>query len=536
MEVNVFYLGIVGAILGAVYYLITKNHGYFHEKPIPSMPVKPVLGSIADLMLQRQSFYQFMKKTYDKYAGVKVFGMFDLMTPVYVIRDPEIIKQVAVKDFDHFIDHLPVFGNSNYDHPNLISGKSLFSLTGQRWKTMRATLSPAFTGSKMRYMFELIVECTQRAVKYYEEEAGKKGAHVYEMKDVFSRFANDVIATCAFGLQVESSRDRSNEFFVNGKKMLDFSRSTVILRFIGHRVVPALMAYFGWDVIDEQQNTYFKKLILNAIKEREQRSIVRPDMINLMIQAKKGTLKHQKENDQLTEGFATVQESEVVKSTDTTVMTDVEMVAQCLIFFLAGFDTVSTTLLYSAYELAMNQDIQKKLHAEIQETRSSLGGKPLTYDAMQKMKYMDMVISEVLRMWPPAPSVDRECTKDYVMDEGNGKKYTIEKGAALWFPIHGLHHDPEYFPKPDMFDPERFSDERKGSINAGAYIPFGIGPRNCIGSRFALAEVKTILYYMLGSFSFERCSKTEVPPTVMKGFDVVPLNGMHIEFKPRTEV
>ncbi|EAT33128.1 AAEL014613-PA [Aedes aegypti] len=533
MEVNLFYFGAIVAIFGALYYLLTKKHGYFHDKPIPAMGAKPILGSIGDLMLQRVPFNTFLQAAYDKYSGVKVFGMFDLMTPTYVIRDPELIKQVGVKDFDHFVDHEQVFGNSSYDHPNLLTGKTLFSLTGSRWKTMRATLSPAFTGSKMRYMFELIVECIERAVKYYEEETKKKGAQVYEMKDVFSRFANDVIATCAFGLQVESSRDRDNEFFVNGSKMVDFGKPSFILRLMGHQLVPWLMAFFGWDVIDGQQNTYFKRLIMDAIKEREHRGIVRPDMINLLIQAKKGTLKHQQENEQVPEGFATVQESEVGKSTATTMMTDVEMVAQCLIFFLAGFDTVSTSLLYTSYELAVNPEVQKKLYDEIQNTRTALGGKPLTYDAVQKMKYMDMVISEVLRKWPPIASTDRVCTKNYVMDEGNGIKYTIEKGAALWFPTYALHHDPKYYPQPEKFDPERFSDERKGSINTGAYLPFGIGPRNCIGSRFALAEVKTILYYMLGSFSFERCSKTEVPPVMPKGFDVIPVNGMHIEFKPR---
>ncbi|KXJ69997.1 hypothetical protein RP20_CCG025203 [Aedes albopictus] len=533
MEVNLFYFGAIVAVLGSLYYLLTRKHGYFHDKPIPSMAAIPILGSVGDLMLQRVSLSEFIQTLYDKYPGVKVFGMFDLMTPTYVIRDPELIKQVGVKDFDHFVDHVQGFGNSNYDHPNLLTGKTLFSLTGQRWKTMRATLSPAFSGSKMRYMFELIVESVERAVKYYEEQAAINGAQVYEMKDVFSRFANDVIATCAFGLQVESSRDRENEFFVNGKKMIDFGRLVVMLRFMGHQLAPWLMAYFGWDVTDKEQNTFFKTLILDAIKDREQRGIVRPDMINLLIQAKKGTLKHQKETDQQAEGFATVQESEVGKSTITTAMTDVEMVAQCLIFFLAGFDTVSTSLLYTAYELAINPEVQQKLYEEIQATRSSLGGKPLTYDAMQKMKYMDMVISEALRMWPPAPSTDRVCVKDYVLDEGNGKRYTIEKGSTVWIPVQGLHHDPEYFPQPKKFDPDRFSDERKGSINTGAYLPFGIGPRNCIGSRFALAEVKTILYYMLGSFSFERCSKTEVPPVLAKGFDVIPAKGMHIEFKPR---
>nr|WNH29019.1 cytochrome P450 9J34 [Culex pipiens pallens] len=533
MQIDLAYAVPIVAILGFLYYWITRNDDYFHEKPIPSMAVKPIVGSTWPMLFKKIAFSEFVQNSYDKYANAKVFGMMDMTRPIFVIRDPELIKQVGVKDFDHFMDHQPVFGNPEYDHPNLLVGKSLFTLAGQRWKTMRATLSPAFTGSKMRQMFELIVECSERMVNYYREEAKSKGPQEYEMKDVFSRFANDVVATCAFGLAVDSVKDKDNEFYVNGKKMMNFGRFSVILRMIGYQLFPALMGRLGIDMIDEEQNSYFSSLILSAVKDRNEKGIVRPDMINLLIQARKGTLKHQQEKEQ-NEGFATVDESDVGKAQVSTDMTDTEMVAQCLIFFLAGFDTVSTCLLFLTYELAINPEVQQKLYKEVQDTQKSLGGKSLTYDALQKMKYLDMVVSEALRRWPPAPAIDRLCVKDYQLDDGNGLSFKIAKDTALWFPVHALHNDPQYFPNPSKFDPERFSDDRKGSIKPGTYLPFGIGPRNCIGSRFALSEVKTIIYYMMQSFSFERTSKTEVPLVLIKSMaDVIPEKGVHLEFRPR---
>ncbi|XP_055619252.1 cytochrome P450 9e2-like [Toxorhynchites rutilus septentrionalis] len=534
LQINLLYALPVIAIVLYLYHRLTRNNDYFLSKPIPSLAVKPIFGSVGPLMLRKVSFAEFIQSIYDKFPNAKIFGMFELTTPVFVLRDPDLIKQLTVKDFDHFVDHVPSFGSSDYDHPNLVVAKSLFTLTGQKWKNMRATLSPAFTGSKMRQMFELIVECSENTARNFEEEARAKGcAQEYEMKDVFGRFASDVIATCAFGIKVDAIKDPKTEFYVTGKKMMNFNRFSIMLRMIGYRMFPALMARLGIDLIDAEHNKYFTSLILSAIKDREDRGVVRPDMINLLIQAKKGQLKHHQEKEQ-NEGFATVQESDVGKAQISSTMTDMEMVAQCLIFFLAGFDTVSTCLLFLTYELTINPDVQRKLHQEIVETQASLGGKSLTYDAMQRMKYMDMVVSEALRMWPPSPSTDRLCIKDYTVDCGDGLTFTIDKGAGIWLPTHALHHDSKYFPDPEKFDPERFSDDRRGSINSGAYLPFGIGPRNCIGSRLALAEVKTIVYYLLLSFSLERSAKTEVPLVLVKGFgDVTPEKGVHLEFRPR---
>lgn len=151
-----------------------------------------------------------------------------------------------------------------------------------------------------------------------------------------------------------------------------------------------------------------------------------------------------------------------------------------------GFDTSSTALTFAAYELTRNPDIQQKLYEEIVETHEKLDGKRLTYDVLQKMKYMDQVVCETLRIWPPAVQVDRVCTKDYHYDDGNELKFDVEKGKALIIPIYGIQMDPKYFPEPDKFEPERFSDENKDSIVPGTYMPFGIGPRNCIGKRIEL--------------------------------------------------
>ncbi|XP_053689442.1 probable cytochrome P450 9f2 [Sabethes cyaneus] len=525
MEINLFYLTVLFSIIGYVYYRVTKNNGYFHDKPIPSLAVKPFFGSSASLLLKKTTFFDYMSYVYNKFPNVKVLGVFDTTTPMFLIRDPQLIKRIGVKDFDHFVDHRPTFGNSDEsDSPHALFAKSLFALNGQRWRDMRATLSPAFTGSKMRQMFQLMDECIQTMMRHMETNIKQKGSMEVEVKDILSRLAMDVIASCAFGLKVNCFEDRENEFLKHAKKMLLFGRLTVLLKIMTFRWFPEFASRFGFDVIDKEQAVYFSSIIKDTVQTRESKGIVRHDMIDLLLQAKKGTLKHQQETE-VHEGFATVQESDVGKVQGLTTMTEPEMIAQCLIFLIGGFDTVSTAGTFLIYELMRNPDIQEKLYQEIMETEKSLDGKPLTYDALQSMKYMDMVVSEALRMWPPAPALDRLCVRDYVVDDGEGLRFTIDKGTCAWIPVYGLHFDPQYFPNPERFDPERFSEANRANINLDVYLPFGIGPRNCIGSRFALMEVKAFAYHMLRKFSFQRSEKTQIPLQMKKGFVAVAAEG-----------
>lgn len=533
MEVNITYLLAFVALFAWIYRKLTKDNDYFHDKPIPSMEVKPLLGSTAPLMLKKYAFSDFIKMIYDKYEGVKVFGLFDTTQRIFVLRDPELIKKVGVKDFDHFVNRRPVFGDSASENSNVLFSKTLVGMTDQKWRDMRATLSPAFTGSKMRAMFELMTEYTGQMIQIVRGEASETGYTDQEMKDFFTRIANDIIATCAFGLKVESVKDRENEFYTMGKKMMNFNRLIVLLRVFAFRFFPKLMGKIGVDIVDREQLQYFSKIIRDTVGTREAHGIVRPDMVQLLMQARKGTLKHQEESTESSAGFATVEESHVGKTVTGKTMTEPEFIAQCLIFFLAGFDTISTGFMFMAYELALNQDVQQKLYEEVVETNKQLQGKSLTYDALQKMTYMDMVVSESLRMWP-VPAIDRLCVRDYHFDDGEGLKFTIEKGSCMWFPVHAIHHDPKYYPNPSKFDPERFSEANKGNIDPSTYLPFGIGPRNCIGSRFALMEIKAIMYQLLLNFSFERNEKTQIPLKLTKGFvGLGAENGMHLRLKLR---
>lgn len=130
---------------------------------------------------------------------------------------------------------------------------------------------------------------------------------------------------------------------------------------------------------------------------------------------------------------------------------------------------------------------------------------------------------------------ERACVKDYDL-KFDGKTLHFRPGDNFMIPIHCFHHDPEYFPEPEKFDPERFSEENRKNIDLDTYMPFGIGPRNCIGSRFALMELKTIFYYLMVNFSFEKTEKTQIPFKYQDvPFATKPLNGYWVGLKPREQ-
>ncbi|KAI4464081.1 cytochrome p450 [Holotrichia oblita] len=284
---------------------------------------------------------------------------------------------------------------------------------------------------------------------------------------------------------------------------------------------------------------FFMELIKDTIKTRQEQGIVRPDMINLLLEARKGK-KIDDNSDQTVEtGFATVEESSI--HTDSTKptkeLTDLDIAAQALGFFFAGFDSVSTLMSFMAYELVVNPDVQKRLQDEIDDALNECNGK-LTYEALLKMKYMDMIVCETLRKWPPSIVTDRVCSKPYTIEPVNSGENPVhlKVGDAIFIPIVGLHRDPKYFPNPDRFDPERFNDENKGKIQPYTYIPFGLGPRNCIGSRFAILESKTIFFSMLGKFNFVAIDKTQIPVKLSaKSFNMVGENGIWIGVESRSK-
>lgn len=162
---------------------------------------------------------------------------------------------------------------------------------------------------------------------------------------------------------------------------------------------------------------------------------------------------------------------------------------------------------FIAQRLAENPNIQQRLFEEFQEIKRNLKGEALTHQTINEMKYMDMVVSEALRMCPLAPELKRRATKPYSFQTNDGTMVPIRPGDAIWLPTFILQNDPIYYPDPEVFDPERFNEQ---SVQIpGTYGPYGLGPRNCIGCQYSTNEAKITFYYLLLDFVIETDQKAE---------------------------
>ncbi|XP_011869160.1 PREDICTED: cytochrome P450 9e2-like [Vollenhovia emeryi] len=498
-------LGVVGLV--KIIFALHRMYFYWRNKGVPYMPNSLSSFTVPwKLMLGYISFADLNQYMYNYFPNAKYYGTNDFPTPAIFLRDPELIKDIMVKDFENFPDHRIVLD----ENAEPLVGNNLFSMRGDRWREMRTTLSPSFTASKMKFMFDLISKCSHDFVNYLYDHP--ELCCVIETKEVFRRYTNDVIATAAFGISVNSMKDQDNEFYRRGIEATTFSSGlSMILKVIFLRVSPSwLTRLLGLTFFPLATGKFFKKIVEETIREREKRDIIRPDMIHLLMQARG-------------------------KDNASPKMTLDDIVSQAFIFFLAGFDTSSTLMCFIAHELAVNREIQDRLRKEILQHLAEGNGE-ISYEVLSKMSYMDMVVSEALRKYPPVIVLDRRCSKRYELPPAQPgcKSVIIEPDTVLMFPAYALHRDPRYFPNPDKFDPERFSEKNKDNILPYTYIPFGHGPRKCIGNRFALMQTKILIAHLLQKFILKTVEKT-VEPVVFckKEFSLKPDGGFWIGLEKR---
>nr|CAD7200713.1 unnamed protein product [Timema douglasi] len=393
----------------------------------------------------------------------------------------------------------------------------------------------------MRLMLLTILGCSQDLVSFLGESADDN--HIIEIKNVVANFTTDVIGSCAFGLEINSMKNPDSEFHRMGNKVFQPTFLTRALRSLGLIFRPILNLVQP-PIARKDVNDFFLRIVKETMFYREKNKVVRDDFLQLLIQLKsKGKVDEDfvscKDDRHLTNAETvfssnegedeplcrfTMGKYEFVESHGITrhphikvdyhlrrdwEMTDTLLASQCLVFFLAVFETSSTTISCCLHELTVNPDFQEKLRKEVDTFLTKHGGQ-ITYEALQELKYMDAVVNETLRNYPPVGSLARFCTKDYKIP---GTNVNIDKETSVFIPVHAIHHDPRYYPEPEKFDPERFSDENIKIRPMFTYLPFGEGPMICIGLRFGLMQVKVGLTALLSKYKFSVSEKMSIPVT-----------------------
>ncbi|OWK57867.1 Cytochrome P450 3A40 [Lonchura striata] len=493
----------------------------FKKLGIPGPRPLPFVGTFLEY---RHGVHNFDQKCFEKYG--KIWGFYDGRQPVLAVLDPILIKNILVKECYN------IFTNRRNFRLNGILESALNVAEDEQWKRISVVLSPAFTSGKLKEMFHIINHHGGKLVKNIEKKVAND--EFVTAKDIFGAYSMDVVTSTSFSVNVDSMNNPNDPFVTNIKKFLQFSflSPVFLLLVLFPFVIPVLekmkVALLPSDVMD-----FFKNVFTKIKKEREKGSstltkpkkgqnhtllggpsgesicvpeggLVLDKVCLLPTHIFSASVSPQDRVDFLQLMIESQKSHDGSKSAETNLdktLSDEEVLAQALIFVFAGYETTSSTLSYIAYNLATHPDVQQRLQDEVDAHLPNKASP--TYNAIIQMEYLDMVVSESIRLYPTGGRLERVCKKTV---ELNG--VTIPEGMVVLIPAFVLHRDPQYWPEPDEFRPERFSKESKEGIDPYTFLPFGAGPRNCIGMRFALLVVKVAVVVLLQNFSFRPCKDT----------------------------
>ncbi|XP_043249762.1 cytochrome P450 6k1-like [Colletes gigas] len=494
------------SLLVAAYMYMTRKFKYWSKRGVMEVPPTPFFGNFSQCFTQRKAAAEFLKDMYSLAKGLPCMGFYIFDKPALLIRDPEFVKQVLVKDFEVFYDRY-----ATSDVSDSIGYANVFQLKNPIWKTIRARLTPIFTTGKLKRMFEQMAFVADD-LNNHLESLNLKTPKAIDIKELCASFTTDVIGSTAYGVRVNSLQDPKAPFRAAGRQIhaLTFYRGMefLIIYFMPHWSKYVKTKFFGKEFSD-----FLRSVFWDVVNQRIQSGVKRDDLIDLLIDMKN---RHEKEGDLGGLNF----------SGD-------DLVAQAAIFFSAGFETSSTTISFTLYELAVQRDVQTTLRKEIQEALAKTDGK-ISYEMITTLPYLDMVVSETLRKYPPLAFLDRICNQNYKVPNSD---LVIEKGTPIFIPMLGLHYDPEFYPDPDKYDPLRFTDENKKNRPNFSYLPFGDGPRGCIGLRLGLMQSKLGIFQVIRRFEVTPCEKTKIPmPMDPRGLTTTALGGMYLNIQKISEV
>ncbi|XP_070556766.1 cytochrome P450 3A8-like [Ptychodera flava] len=517
MEVSASML-LCAMALVLFYLYATWHFSTFRNLGIPGPTPWPLVGNF----LQLSSGVQYKEMEWYKKYG-KVFGIFEGRQPVLEVVSPEMCMPICVKHFTSFYNRRPLLLESRpFNH-------ALTLLVDQNWKNKRNTLTPAFTGSKIRTMTPIVNRAADAMVRILGKHS-KEGKPV-QCKDVFGGYVVDSISSAGFGVDVNSQEQPGHPFVKNVKEAFsfDFFSPVLMALFLFPFMIP-ILNWLNIGLVPQRIINYLVNLTETTVEMRKKQdpSEKKVDFLQHMLDAREVYDQYIKDNeaDEDENGVQLVKDGKSDTHDFHKGFTNDELLAQSMIFFVAGYETTSTMMGFLAYSMAINPDVQDKLCAEIDDVMANYD--EVTYEAVSKMPYLDMVVCETLRMYPSLVRFDRVCNEDVTISGIH-----IPKGMFISVAVYVIHHDPKIYPEPDKFIPERFTKEEKEKRHPYAWLPFGAGPRNCIGMRFALLEIKIGLVRIFQHFTFEPCAETEIPPKLGKSGFLTPPNGVKLNVKAR---
>ena len=276
-------IGAVAIIILLVSYIYFKIcYSYWNKRGIPTLKPTAPFGNFSDSILSGKNPGYEMAKLYKAFDGHTVGGVYTFGTPSLLLRHPDVIKDILVKDFDNFYSRGRIF-----DEEAEPLDAHLFSLSGLKWKNLRVKFTPLFTTLKMKMMFGVVLECGKNLQNCLQKPASK--GETIEIKDYLARYTTDVISSYAFGIECNCLKNPDAEFRNWGRKVFEPNIKQRITSML-HVVCPWLVYVLKLSLFPKDVSNYFRRMVRETVEYREKNNVQRQDFMQLMIQLKNKTL------------------------------------------------------------------------------------------------------------------------------------------------------------------------------------------------------------------------------------------------------
>ncbi|KAM9792316.1 cytochrome P450 4V8 [Neosynchiropus ocellatus] len=451
-------------------------HKWYEMKPIPELAgTLPFIGNALEFKTNAGDFFRQIEDYTRQFSDMPLFKIWIGPLPFVIVYHAETVEPIL-----NTPTHLDKAYIYNFLHPWL--GTGLLTSTGPKWRQRRKMLTPTFHFSILADFLEVMNEQAEILVEKLEKKAGKGTFNCFSH---ITLCALDIICETAMGKKVYAQSNSESEYVKCVYKMSDIISRRQRMPWFWPNF---MYKYFGEGKEHDKTLRILHGFTYKVIHERAE---------NI----------HNTESDSETE-FGKKRRAfldMLLKATDEdgNSMSHQEIQEEVDTFMFEGHDTTAAAMNFALHLLGSHPEAQKKAQQELHEVFGT-SDRPMNTEDLKKLKYLECVIKESLRLFPSVPFFARTICEDCHI-----RGFKVSKGANAIIISYALHRDPRYFPEPEKFKPERFLPENSVGRPPYAYVPFSAGLRNCIGQRFAIMEEKVVLASILRNFTVEACQERE---------------------------
>ncbi|XP_047474761.1 cytochrome P450 4c3-like isoform X2 [Penaeus chinensis] len=472
---------------------------------IPGPKALPLLGNALEVNVEPRELFQVVK------GGSYIWSYHTAVFRVWAGPFPlvQLFKCKAAEVILSSQKHLDKSRDYTFLHPWL--GTGLLTSTGSKWHSRRKLLTPAFHFKILEDFVEIFNSQSIKMVKLLEKKAE---GECFDIFPYITLCTLDIICETAMGCKIGAQDNSESDYvkavyrigsLVQHRQARPWLQPDILFKLSGyqkeHDACLKLLHDFSYDKIRTRRKEYQESKKNKGQETTEDEALgkkKRLAFLDLLLE--------------YSDGVARLTDEDIREEVDT--------------FMFEGHDTTAAAINWTLYLLGCHPEIQARVHEELDGIFGD-SDRPVTMADLREMKLMENCIKEALRLFPSVPFIARELREDVVIND-----YHIPSGTTVLVVTYRLHRDPEQFPNPEVFDPDRFLPENCKTRHPYAYVPFSAGPRNCIGQKFAQMEEKIVLSNVLRHYRVESTIRRE-DLRILGELILRPENGNPLKLFPR---